>query len=288
MILITGATGTVGSDTVRQLAATGAKVRALARNPEKAKGMLGSGIEIVAGDLGDPASLDAALHGVEQAFLLPPVGENAVALQENFIAAARRAGTKQIVKLAALGAALDSPVPFLRQHAEGRRMLEAAGIPFTELQPNSFMQNLFVAAPTIAAEGVIYQPAADAKISHIDARDIAAVAVKSLTGTGHEGKTYPITGPEALSFEEVAAKLSAVLSKPVRYVNVSPGDYRQGLLQYGVPEWQADAVVALYAFYREGKGAVVTHAVAEVTGRAPISLDRFLRDYAQVFRGARS
>src|SRR5205814_347191 len=156
---ITGATGTVGSETVRQLAAAGATVRALARNPEKAKGMLGSGVEIAAGDLGDPASLEAALRGVERAFLLPPVDEHAVALQESFIAAARRTGTKQIVKLSALGAALDSPVPFLRQHAEGQKLLEASGIPFTELQPNSFMQNLFLVASTIAAEGVFYEPA---------------------------------------------------------------------------------------------------------------------------------
>jgi uncharacterized protein YbjT (DUF2867 family) len=287
MILITGATGTVGSETARQLAALGTTVRALARNPEKAKGMLGTGVEIAAGDLGDPASLEAALRGVERAFLLPPVDEHAVKLQENLIGAAQRAGTKLIVKLSALGAALDSPVPFLRQHAEGRKKLEASGIPFTELQPNSFMQNVLVAAPMISAEGVLYQPAADARISHIDARDIAAVAVKALTEAGHEGKIYPITGPEALSFEEVVAKLSAVLGKRVRYVNVSPADYKQGLLQYGVSEWQAEAVLTLYAWYREGKGALVTNVLAEVIGKAPITFDQFARDYAGAFRGAR-
>src|SRR5205085_2488222 len=148
---------------------------------------------------------------------------------------------------------------------EGQKLLEASGIPFTELQPNSFMQNLFLVASTIAAEGVFYEPAADARISHIDARDIAAVAVKALTEAGHEGKTYLLTGPEALSFDAVAAKLSAALGKTVRYVSVAPADYRQGLLQYGLPEWQADAVLALNAFYREGKGAVVTNTFAEVT-----------------------
>src|SRR5713101_2113693 len=142
MILVTGATGTVGSETVKQLAPLGVKVRALARNPGKAKGMLGSGVEIAVGDLSDPASLEAALRGIERAFLLPPVDEHTVTLQENFIAAAKRAGTKQIVKLSALGTALDSPVPFLRLHAEGLKKLEASGIPFTDLRPNSFMQNI--------------------------------------------------------------------------------------------------------------------------------------------------
>jgi len=287
MILITGATGTVGGETVRQLAALGAPVRALARSPDKARSMLGAGVEVAAGDLNDRASLDAALRGVERAFLVVPVDDRSVAQHENFIAAARRAGTRQIVKLSGMGAGLDSPVAFLRWHAEGVKMLEASGIPFTQLLPNSFMQNLLLAAPTIAGEGSLYQPGGDAKISHIDARDIAAVAVKALTEAGHEGKGYVITGPEALSFAEIADKLSQVLGKPVRYFDIPPEQYRQQLLQFGVPEWQADAVLALYAFYREGKGAVVTNSVTEVTKKSPITFDQFARDYSDAFRGGR-
>ena len=284
MILITGATGTIGSETVKQLSAAGFAVRALVRTPAKAEAIQGPGVEIAVGDLGEPATLDAALRGVERAFLLPPLDERSVWLQENFIAACQRAGSRQIVKLSALGDDLASPVPFLRWHAEGRQILEGCGIPFTDLKPNSFMQNVLVATPTIAAEGALYQPAADAKISHVDARDIAAVAVKALTEPGHEGKTYPITGPEALSFDEIAAILSEVLRKPVRYVSVSPTDYKQSLLRYGTPEWLADGVNALYAWYREGNGAVVTRSVTEVTKNTPISFDQFARDYARAFQ----
>jgi uncharacterized protein YbjT (DUF2867 family) len=286
MILVTGSTGTIGAEAVKQLTALGVKPRALARNPEKARAMLGSSAEIAAGDLGDPEALDAALRGVERAFLIAPVAENSVELQQQFIAAARRAGTRQIVKLSALGAEVDSPVAFLRWHARGHQMLEASGIPFTELRPNSFMQNLLLVASTIVAQGAFYEPAADAKISHVDARDIVAVAVKALTEEGHAGKTYTITGPEALSFDQIAATLSAVLGKAVRYVSVPPADYKQTLMQYGLPEWQADAILALNAFYREGKGEVVTQTVAEVAKKAPISFDQFARDYANAFRGA--
>jgi uncharacterized protein YbjT (DUF2867 family) len=288
MILVTGSTGTIGAETVKQLAALGVKPRALARNPEKAGAMLGSSAEIAAGDLGDPAALDVALRGVERAFLIAPVAENSVELQQQFIAAARRAGIRQIVKLSALGADVDSPVAFLRWHARGRQILEGSGIPFTELLPNSFMQNLLLVASTIVTQGAFYEPAADAKISHVDARDIVAVAVKALTEEGHAGKAYTITGPEALSFDQIAATMGEVLGKAVRYVSVPPADYKQTLMQYGLPEWQADAILALNAFYREGKGAVVTNTVAEVAKKAPIAFDRFARDYADAFRGAQS
>jgi uncharacterized protein YbjT (DUF2867 family) len=258
-------------------------VRALLRNPNSAGEIKGPLVEVAVGDFLNPASLDAALRGVEKAFLIPPTDPRSVEMQVNFIRAAKRAGTRHVVKLSVNGADVNSPVRVARWHAEGEKELEASGIPFTHLRPNAFMQNLLGLAPTIVSQGEFYQPAADGKVSHIDVRDIAAVAAKALTENGHQGKTYVITGPEALSYDEAASKISKAIGKPVKYVNVTPEDFKKSLLGWGIPEFMADGLNEFFAAIRAGYCAVVTNTVEEVTKRKPISFDDFVRDFAEAF-----
>lgn len=285
MILVTGATGTNGTEIVKLLSAAGAQVRALVRNRAKAAAIEGPGVEIVEGDFDKPETLEAALQGVEKALLLTPIALNMVELHKNFIEAAKRVGTKHIVKFSAFGADPNSPIMLGKWHGESEKLLEESGIAYTHLQPNGFMQNLLAFGQSIATQGTFFQPAADAKISNVDTRDISAVAAQVLLEEGHEGKTYLITGPEALTFYEVADKLSAVVGKKVTYVDVSPEDFKTSLLAWGQPEWLADALNELYGIYRAGYGAVVTNVVAEVGKKEPITFDQFARDYAQVFKG---
>ena len=284
MILITSAPGNNANAVIRELTTAGVRVRALLRNPNSAGEIKGPLVEVAIGDFLNPASLDAALQGVEKAFLIPPTNPRSVEMQANFIRAAKRAGTRHVVKLSVAGADVNSPVRVARWHAEGEKELEASGIPFTHIRPNAFMQNLLGMAPTIVSQGEFYQPAADGKVSHIDLRDIAAVAAKALTEDGHQGKAYVITGPEALSYDEVASKLSKALGKPVKYVNVSPEDFKKSLLGWGIPESVADGLLELYAAIRAGYCAFVTNTVEEVLKRRPISLDNFARDFAEAFR----
>jgi uncharacterized protein YbjT (DUF2867 family) len=284
-ILVTGATGANGSELIRQLCDAGVPVRAMVHNRARANSIEGPGVDIVEGDFARPETLDAALEGIEKAFLVPPFEPRHVELTGKFIEAARRSGTRHIVKLSALGTALDASFAIGRWHAQSERQLEASGIAYTHLRPNGFMQNIFAVAPLIAGQGVFYQPAEDAKISQVDIRDIAAVAVKTLTEDGHASKAYDITGPEALSFHEVAEKLSNAIGKPVAYVGVSPEDFKNSMLDWGQPEWLVDALNELFAYYRAGQGAVVTSVVAEVAQKQPIAFDQFARDYAQVFKG---
>jgi uncharacterized protein YbjT (DUF2867 family) len=258
-------------------------VRALLRNPNSAGEIKGPLVEVAVGDFLNPASLDAALRGVEKAFLIPPTDPRSVEMQVNFIRAAKRAGTRHVVKLSVNGADVNSPVRVARWHAEGEKELEASGIPFTHLRPNAFMQNLLGLAPTIVSQGEFYQPAADGKVSHIDVRDIAAVAAKALTENGHQGKTYVITGPEALSYDDVARKLSTALGRPVKYVNITPEDFKKSLLGWGIPEYMADGLNEFFAAIRAGYLAVVTNTVEEVAKRKPISFDDFVRDFADAF-----
>lgn len=285
MILVSGATGTNGSEIVRLLSAAGVPVRALVRNRAKAAAIEGPNVEIVEGDFDKPETLEAALQGIDKALMLPPLVNNMVELQHNFIEAAKRAGVRHVVKFSAFGADPNSSIMLGKWHGQSEKELEASGMAYTHLQPNGFWQNMLAFGPSIAGEGKFYLPSGDAKISNVDTRDIAAVAAAVLKEDGHEGKTYLITGPEALSYYEVADKLSALLGKPVTYVDVSPEDYKATMVQWGVPEWLADALNELFGIYRAGYGAVVTNVVAEVAKKEPITFEQFARDHINVFKG---
>ncbi|MEC4815759.1 MAG: SDR family oxidoreductase [Scytonema sp. PMC 1069.18] len=284
MILITGATGTNGYEILKQLSATGAKVRAFVRNPKKALEVEQLGVEVVIGNFNDPDTLNTALKNVEKALLLSSPDQQQVKLQSNFIEAAKQNGLKHIVKFSALGADVDAPAAILRWHAQTENQLEQAGIPFTHLRPNVFMQNMLRVAQTIATQNTFYDRVGDAKFTFVDIRDIAAVAVRVLTEEGHEGKVYTLTGPEVLSFGEIAHKLSIAIEKKVTYVSISPEDYKRRMLKSGRQEWFVDAVNEIYNYYSKGIGMTMTNVVADVARKQPIFFDQFALDYTQSFK----
>jgi uncharacterized protein YbjT (DUF2867 family) len=283
MILVVGATGTNGREVVRRLVAAGQRVRAMVRNSSKAGDLRGEGVELVDGDLDAPDSLDAALAGAERAFFVAAVDERYVAWFGNFLAAAQRAGSPHLVKFSGLGARIDSPAEILRQHGETDQALINSGLPHTILRPNSFYQNMLWSAATIREHGAFYLPMKSARQSLVDVRDIAAVSFQALTGTGHEGKTYDITGPESLTYHDVADKLSAALGKSVRYVDVPPEAAFESMLKAGMPKWNASAVTELYGTFAAGEAAGITDTIERITRRAPISFDQFARDHAAAF-----
>lgn len=283
MILVTGATGTTGFELVQLLVEKDVAFRALARSEEKAAPFQKVGVEVAIGDFDDPASLDAALQGVEKAYLCSPASPQQVEQQGNFVEAAKRADVQHLVKVSALGAADDSPFSLGRWHAVTERQIEESGMPFTILRPHSFMQNLLASMPTIVDEGVIYAPMGDGRIPMIDARDIAAVAAAVLTEPGHEGETYLLTGPEALSYKEVADKLSDAIGREVMYVDIPPDVARAGIISNGLPEWLADDLIGLYDMFSANEAAEVDPAVEQITGRPGRTIDEFARDYAGFF-----
>ena len=286
MILVSGATGTVGKEIVLQLASLGITVRALVRDMAKAAPFRGKCVHVAVGDLNDPATLEAAFQSVDHALLLPANNANQVEQERTFIDVAKRAGVQHIVKLSAIGA--DDPKSasrIARWHAQAEDYLESSGLVWTHLRPCVFMQNMLGSAASIARDGAFYAPLGDTRVAHVDVRDIAAVALKTLTEHGHERKAYTITGPEALTYSEVAGKLSAALGKPVRYVDVPPDQFKQSLLRAGMPDWSADALLEIFEHVVKPLGAKVTNVVAEITKRAPITFDQFARDHAAVFSG---
>ncbi len=218
-VLVAGATGTNGRALIDTLIARDTPVRALVRNIESARATLPDGIELVQGDLGAPDSLNAAFDGVDKAYVVTAVQPETVALLRNFFSAAQAAGVTHMVKLSGMGASNASPSEVIRQHAATDEDLHASGLPYTILRPNSFHQNMLWQAGGIASTGNFYLPLGDAAQSTIDVRDIAEITSTILTTDGHIGKTYDLTGPESLTFHEVARIIAEVRRAPVEYAS---------------------------------------------------------------------
>jgi uncharacterized protein YbjT (DUF2867 family) len=284
MIVVTGATGQIGSEVVRQLAAKGEKVRALIRDPKKAIHLSDPNVMFVQGDFLDPKSLDDAFKGAQKLFLLTNAEPDQVKMQHNAIEAAKRAGIQHVVKLSALGASKDAPVSLGRWHYQTEEELKKSGMKWTILQPHFFMQNLGMMAGSIKAQGTIYAPLKDGKVAMVDTRDIAAVAARVLTEPGHEGQTYVVTGGEALSYHDVAKHLSEATGKPVKYVDIPQDDARKGMVGAGMPQWFADDLVGLYGIFAAGHGASTTDVVQKVGKTKPRTFAQFAKENAEMFK----
>lgn len=283
MILVTGATGTVGSDVLRALCVDASvPTRGLVRSPERADDLRGYDCEIAIADYDDAESLDRALVGVDAVFLAAPSGPEQVEQEEAVVDAAARAGAR-VVKLASLGWDVGGYGRLVDAHARVIEHLRASGLPHTILAPGDFLQNLFALAASIQESSVLALPAGDAPVSSVDARDVAAVAAHVLTSEGHDGAAYVITGPEALTKSEVAQRLSKVLSRDVTYVDADPAQVRRAMLAGGLDEWRADGLLELYEAVRAGKLSAVTDEVRKATGRPARGIDDFLQDHRNVF-----
>ena len=283
MILITGATGNNGAEIVKGLIARGEAVRAMVRKVPEQKDAFPAGVEYAVADFDDADSLRRALAGVDRAFLVTPSSEKVEEQQLRFVDLAREAGVKHIVYLSQLHAREHSPVRFLRYHAAVEAALARSGMAFTNLRPNLYMQGLLLFKQLIASQGKITAPTGESPVSVVDVRDIAAVAVAALTEAGHEGKSYDITGPEALTHAQMAEELSQSLGKPVAFENISGATMRAALLSFHMPEWQADGLVEDYEHYSRGEATTLSTAVEDVTGVKPRNFHSFAKDFREAF-----
>jgi uncharacterized protein YbjT (DUF2867 family) len=285
-ILIVGATGTIGSALAAELSARQIQFKAMVRSPEKSDALRGlPGLELVVADLNDPDSLEPALRGVQKVFLLTNSSEQAEAQQLALVAAAVKAGVRHIVKLSQFAADLHSPVRFLRYHAKVEEAIKTSGLAYTFLRPNLFMQGFLAFSYLIKQQGQLFAPAGDAKVSLVDVRDIAAVAAKALTQSGHEGKVYDLTGPEAITHTDIAQCLSEATGRQILYVDVPQEAMRPALIAAGFPEWQADGLLEDYAHYARGEAQMISPAVQQITGCPAIPFKDFALEHAASFIG---
>jgi uncharacterized protein YbjT (DUF2867 family) len=288
-ILVTGATGTVGREVVNQLSnlKSDFKIKAAVRSVENAKKIENfQRVEHVQIDYETQEGLQAAFKEADKLFLLTHASPKSADHETNLITEAKKSGIRHIVKQSIMGADLKADVEAMRLHRQTEKVIEESGIPYTFLRPNEFMQGFInFQASSIKNNGAFYVPAEDSKVSFVDARDIASVAVNALVdGEEHFNKTYMITGSEALSYYRAAEILSNATGKKIDYVNISDQEARGAMKEVGLDDWLIDTISDLYTLYRKGYASHVSPAIEEVTGKKPKTFARFAKDYAEAFR----
>jgi uncharacterized protein YbjT (DUF2867 family) len=286
MICITGAGGTVGREVIQQLELAGVPFRAAYFSKEKVDAALANGIDAIIIDYNHPETLRAAFRGCDKLFLLGPNALNQTQLELNAVEAAKAVGVQHIVKQSVMGAE-DKTFSLALLHRPVEQAIEASGMAWTFLRPNSFMQNVVTfMSDTIKAESVFYSASGEAKIAHVDVRDIAAVAVKALTEPTHAGQAYTLTGPEAITYDELAQELSAVLGRSIHHISLPPEDLKHGMLAEGLPEAIADRMLDLERYYREDQASRITNDILRVTGQEPRRFVQYIRDYGSLLQPA--
>ena len=288
MICITGAGGTVGKEVVKQLELAKVPFRVAYFSKEKMEAALAKGMDAVTIDYNRPDTLREAFQGCEKLFLLGPNALNQTQLELNAVEAAKAVGIKYIVKQSVMGSeAKDFSLALVHRPVE--KAIEASGIEWTFLRPNSFMQNVVTfMAETIKAESAFYSASDQGKIAHVDVRDIAAVAVKALTESEpiHFGQAYTLTGSEALTYDDLSDELSKVLGRSISHISLSPEDLKHAMLAEGMPEAIAERMLDLERYYREDKASRITNDIKQVTGQAPIRFAQYISDYAPLLKSS--
>jgi uncharacterized protein YbjT (DUF2867 family) len=282
-VLVTGATGNVGTHVVEELRGRGASVRALVRDRARAAERLGGGVELAVGDFEDAASIRRALDGVDRVFLSSADGPRKVAHEAAVVDACAAADVELIVKASTLAADPRSPLPPLAWNGRSEEHLRRSGVPAAILGSGFYMTNLLAAAEQVRGDGRLLAPAGEGRNAMIDPRDVGAAAAVALTTDGHAGATYRLTGPEAITYARIAEELSRATGAPVEFVDVPEEAARQGLVAAGMPDWLVEHLVGAFRLIRADAFAETTGTVRALTGRDARSFAEFARDHAALF-----
>lgn len=280
MILVTGATGTVGRELVRQLLDGGHQVRVLVRD-ESRLGDLAARVQVSAGNLDDPASLRPALSGISRVFLLTSRTQQ----DADFLAAAKDAGASHIVKLSTQEAGWTPVEGHGFWHREREELIQASGLAWTFLRPTMFMNAALQWTATVRAQRAVYFPMGTGQLAPVHPADVAAVAAAALTATGHEGQGYELTGGQLMGAADMVATLSEVLGHPVSYVDIPEEAARQQMNQAGLPGYVTEGLLETFRLVRAGRFAYTTGTVRHVTGQPPRTFRQWCEQHRAAFSG---
>jgi uncharacterized protein YbjT (DUF2867 family) len=265
MILITGATGNVGRELVKQLSEKGVALRVVTRDESKVK-HLDPSIERVIGDFGDETVADRAVQGVDRIFMFPLITEEDHRSNTLLLKKAKKSGVKQVVMLSSIGAESSMLSKIGEIHRTKEVLVEESGIPWTFVRPGAFMTNSYQWQPTIKSEGKVFSPTGEGKVAPISPKDIASVLAVALTSPGHEGKTYTLTGPELLSAREQVDILSKAIGKPIACVDVPASAAAEGMRRSGYPPFIVEGLSGMWESVKKGNAAVQTKDLENLTG----------------------
>ena len=283
MILFTGLTGAVGTEIIKLLPEYDIRARGLVRNPDKADAIRQVGVEVVPGGLEDDDAVSAALQGCDRAFLLMANSRQQLELEKSFVDAAVKAGVGHIVKMSANGADSNSKAMLKRYHGDSEQYIRESGLRYTLVRPNFFMQNMLHLAGSIVEQDKFFMPMRAGQVGIIDVRDVAHFVLAVLTRPGHQDMTYEITGPELVSFQDIATQLSEVMGREISYIDQPAAEFKSSLLQWVPDGWYVESVSELFELIAQGSGAILNDEYTRVTGRAPTTLRRFFHDYSPFF-----
>jgi uncharacterized protein YbjT (DUF2867 family) len=270
---VTGATGNVGSLVTQGLIDRGDRPCVFVRDPKKARELFGDGVEIRVGDLGD---ISGALAGISEVLLLNSGPD--LAIRDRAAAfAAKAVGVRHLVKLSTLD--VSTGVGTGPWHASGEHAVRESGVLFTFIRSSAFMSNALSWVHSIKSEGVLRTSTGNGKIAFIHPADIAAVVVKALTTRAHDGEALVITGPQALTYGEMASRIGAAIGKTIRFEQISDEEARPNF-----DRDYADALVDIWRAIREGRLATVTDGIQQVLGRRPVTFDQWAEENAGAFR----
>lgn len=283
MILISGATGRVGGAASQALTQAGVPHRVLVRDPARFAPKDANHVEVLTGNLENADDVQQAMQGVTRALLVTSNNPTQPAIEKRFAEAAAQAGVAHLVKISSLEAGPKATAAFPVQHYHSEQLIQSLGLTYTFLRPNFFMQNLLMYAGAISGAGMFPLPLGDARTALVDTRDVGAAAAAVLTQPGHNNKIYALSGPQLMTFDEVAAVMSEVLDKPIRYMRQTPEEFRAALSQFVKAKWQLDGVCELFAEIASGSLDSRTEDLSTLLGREPTTAAQFVRDHAKAF-----
>ena len=284
MILVTGATGKTGSATAKSLSDMGEKFRVLIRNEAKKQELESLGAEVIIGSIENVEAVEQSMDGIDTVLILLPNSEGQLKLEKQLVDSAKQSGAKKIVKMSSIEATPDATSPNTKFHRESVEYIKQSGLSWTMVKPNFYMQNLLASAGTIKDQGKIFLPMGEGKTGMIDTTDVGKVLAKVLSEDGHESMNHEITGPEILSFYEVAEIFSQVLGTEVDYVDVPLAAYKETLGQFLTNQWHLDAVIDLFKGIAEGGIEEKTDTFNALMGDAPKSLAQFVTENSFIFK----
>lgn len=285
MILMTGATGKTANQAAKNLAANNIPVRALVRDADKAADLKACGVELVIGDASDVKAVETAMAGVQKLMILLPNGEQQQAMEKQLVDIAMKSGVAHIVKLSSMEAepGISAAVPKL--HWESEEYIRQSDAKWTFIKPNFFMQNLLLNARTISTEGCFSLPVDQGKTAMMDCRDTADLMSEILSSDGHENKSYVVSGPQLLTFHEVAQRMSRIIGRQIEFIDIPVETYRATLAPFLTNTWHLDAVCELMSGIATDDKVHTTNTFEKIMGRAPRSLDHFIKDHLAIFKG---